>query len=109
GAAVCLGTGKFNLDVAVVVGHVQRFGSAFLVSRQIAGSLFDLAGHGKVVVAAGDSSANVPVFRGQSQGAAHIQLLQYNVASVCRYGYVSGYRQGGEGDVFVGGGHRQGG
>ena len=56
---------KFNADVAVVAGHVQRFFSAVFVLRQIAFPLFELGLNGEIVITSHYCACDIPVFHGQ--------------------------------------------
>lgn len=50
----CLLRDKLDVDIAVIAVYGQRFFSALLAFGQIALTLFDLAGNGKIIPAAED-------------------------------------------------------
>ena len=65
---------KSDIDIAVVAVDGQRFFAALLALGQIALTLFDLAGNGKIIPTAEDASRDIPVLRRDVQAPANAEL-----------------------------------
>ena len=92
---------KLDVDVAVVAGNIQRFFSTIFIVRQIALTFFDFCLNGKIVIASNNRSRNIPVFDGQGQGAAYIQIFKGNTPAIGRNIYASSHGQCGKGYILI--------